>query len=74
MAVTVCVRLLSSILWHVMGNLRWATNILSSLGFEFRIFLLNAAQGSYQQVLVRRALEGKPVAQFMQPNVVTVLR
>ena len=27
---------------------------------------------SYQQVLVRRALEGEPVARFMQPNVVTV--
>ena len=36
------------------------------------MFLRNAAQGSYQQVLVRRALEGEPVSRFMQPNVVTV--
>ena len=36
------------------------------------MFLRNAAQMSYQQVLVRRALDGEPVSRFMQPNVVTV--
>lgn len=91
-------RVLRSILWHVKGNLRWATKISSSLGsgfgmvliimglmnllagnvigavwqFLIGMFLRNAAQGSYQQVLVRRALEGEPVSRFMQPNVVTV--
>ena len=91
-------RVLRSILWHVKGNLRWATKISSSLGSGFGLvliimglmnllagnvigavwqfligmFLRNAAQGSYQQVLVRRALEGEPVSRFMQPNVVTV--
>ncbi len=91
-------RVLRSILWHVKGNLRWATKISSSLGSGFGLvliimglmnllagnvigavwqfligmFLRNAAQGSYQQVLVRRALEGEPVSRFMQPDVVTV--
>ena len=91
-------RVLRSILWHVKGNLRWATRISSSIGSGFGlvligfgllnllagnligamwqamigIFLRNAARMSYQQVLVRRALEGEPVARFMQPNVVTV--
>eukprot|EP00913_Durusdinium_trenchii_P013395 g12576.t1 len=36
------------------------------------MFLRNAAQMSYQQVLVRRALEGEPVARFMEPDVTTV--
>ena len=91
-------RVLRSILWHVKGNLRWATKISSTLGSGFGMlliimglmnllagnvigavwqaligmFLRNAAQGSYQQVLVRRALEGELVSRFMQPNVVTV--
>ncbi|MCA9213360.1 MAG: CBS domain-containing protein, partial [Planctomycetales bacterium] len=91
-------RVLRSILWHVKGNLRWATRISSSIGSGFGLvligfglmnllagnvigavwqamigmFLRNAAQMSYQQVLVRRALEGEPVSRFMQSNVVTV--
>ncbi|MCA9124859.1 MAG: site-2 protease family protein [Planctomycetales bacterium] len=91
-------RVLRSILWHIKGNLRWATRISSSLGSAFGLalivfglmnlltgnvigaiwqaligmFLRNAAQSSYQQVLVRQALEGEPVSRFMEPNVVTV--
>lgn len=40
--------------------------------FLIGLFLRNAAQTSYQQVLVRRALEGEPVARIMQPHVQTV--
>lgn len=91
-------RVLRSILWHVKGNLRWATRISASIGSGFGLllivfglmnllagnvvgaiwqaligmFLRNAAQSSYQHVLVRQALEGEPIARFMQPDVVTV--
>lgn len=91
-------RVLRSILWHIKGNLRWATRISSALGSAFGLalivfgllnllggnligalwqvligmFLRNAAQMSYQQVLVRRALEGEPVSRFMQRELVTV--
>ena len=36
------------------------------------MFLRSAAQMSYRQVIVRRALEGEPVARFMSADVVTV--
>lgn len=36
------------------------------------MFLRGAAQMSYQQVLIRRALEGEPVSRFMQTNIHTV--
>lgn len=36
------------------------------------MFLRNAAQRSYQQLLVRQSLQGMPVGRFMNPNVVTV--
>lgn len=36
------------------------------------LFLSNAAQAGYQQVLVRQALEGEPVRRFMNPDPVTV--
>src|SRR6056297_3376601 len=91
-------RVLRSILWHVKGNLRWATRISSSIGSGFGLvlillgllsllsgslfaaiwqfligmFLRNAAQMSYQQVLMRRALEGEPVSRFMRTSVVDV--
>jgi Zn-dependent protease/CBS domain-containing protein len=42
--------------------------------FLLGIFVRNAAAASYQQLLLRRALEGEPVSRFMQPNPVTVPR
>ena len=36
------------------------------------LFLNNAARSSYQQVLIRQALEGEPVSRFMNPDPVTV--
>lgn len=38
------------------------------------LFLRNAAQMSYRQLLIRRVLEGEPVERFMQPDPVTVSR
>lgn len=38
------------------------------------LFLRNAARMSYQQLLLRRALEGEPVSRFMQPDPVAVPR
>ena len=40
--------------------------------FLIGMFLRNAAQTSYQQLLVRKALEGEPVRRFMNANPVTV--
>jgi Zn-dependent protease/CBS domain-containing protein len=40
--------------------------------FLIGMFLHNAARTSYQQLLIRRALEGEPVRKFMQPNPITV--
>jgi len=40
--------------------------------FLIGLFLKNAAQMSYQQLLVRKALEGEPVRRFMNANPVTV--
>jgi Zn-dependent protease len=42
--------------------------------FLIGLFLRNAAQMSYQQLLLRRALEGERVARFMQTEPVTVSR
>lgn len=91
-------RVLRSALWHLKGNLRWATRITSDIGSMFGLFLVvigvvgmiggnfvggmwqvlismflrNAAQMSYQNVLVRRSLEGETLQRFMRTNVVTV--
>jgi Zn-dependent protease/CBS domain-containing protein len=91
-------RVLRSVLWHVRGDLKWATRISSRIGSGFGLllillgvfnfiagnfiggmwqfligmFLRGAAQMSYQQVLIRRALEGEPVERFMRADVVTV--
>ena len=40
--------------------------------FFIGMFLRGAAGASYQQLLVRRALEGEPVGRFMKPDPVTV--
>jgi Zn-dependent protease/CBS domain-containing protein len=40
--------------------------------FLIGMFLQNAAKTSYQQLLIRRALEGEPVRKFMEPNPVSV--
>lgn len=38
------------------------------------LFVRNAARMSYQQLLLRRSLEGEPVSRFMEPSPVTVPR
>lgn len=40
--------------------------------FLIGMFLWGAARMSYQQVLIRRALEGEPVERFMRADVITV--
>lgn len=40
--------------------------------FLIGLFLRNAAQASYQHLLMRQALEGEPVTRVMQPDVHTV--
>jgi Zn-dependent protease/CBS domain-containing protein len=42
--------------------------------FVIGLFVRNAAMASYQQVLLRRSLEGEPVSRFMHPDPVTVPR
>ncbi|OGW38782.1 MAG: peptidase M50 [Nitrospirae bacterium GWD2_57_9] len=47
-------------------------NVIGGLWqFMIGMFLRSAAQMSYQQVLVRRSLQGAPVARFMNPDPVT---
>ena len=59
------------IAWGVMqffaGN--WLGGIWSGL---IGLFLNNAAQGSYQQVLIRKALLGEPVRRFMNTQAIVV--
>jgi Zn-dependent protease/CBS domain-containing protein len=56
------------VLLVIQGN--WGSIYLILLG----LFVRNAAQMSYQQLLLRRAFEGEPVSRFMQSNPVTVPR
>ncbi|MEM8963156.1 MAG: site-2 protease family protein [Acidobacteriota bacterium] len=42
--------------------------------FLIGLFLRNAARGSYQQLLLRRTLEGSPVSRFMKTDIITVPR
>lgn len=52
--------------------IRGEGNIIQGLWLAFiGWFLRNAAAASYQQLLLRRALEGEPVSRFMTPNPVT---
>ncbi len=94
-------RVLRSALWHVRGDLRWATRVTSAIGSGFGIlliglglyralfagdligglwsfmigmFLRNAAQMSYKQLVMRKSLEGEPVSRFMIADPVTVPR
>jgi Zn-dependent protease/predicted transcriptional regulator len=40
--------------------------------FLVGLFLINAARSSYQQLLIRRALEGEKVSRFMRTDTITV--
>jgi Zn-dependent protease len=40
--------------------------------FLIGLFLRGAAQGSYQQLVIRKSLEGEPVRRFMNPHPVSV--
>jgi Zn-dependent protease/CBS domain-containing protein len=40
--------------------------------FLIGLFIRNASQSSYQQLLIRKALSGEPVSYFMKPQPVTV--
>jgi Zn-dependent protease/CBS domain-containing protein len=91
-------RVLRSILWGVLRNLRRATYWAALSGQAFAwlliglgvlhffagnvfhgiwlgligLFLNNAAQGSYQQILVRQALRGERVSRFMNREPIVV--
>lgn len=91
-------RVFRAVLWHMKGDLRWATRIASQVGSGFGMvlivlgamslfsgnliagmwwmligmFLRGAARKSYQQLMVRRALEGEPVSRFMCTDPTTV--
>jgi len=57
----------------LMGVLTLFGNLVGGIWLALiGLFLRSAAQMSYQQVLVRRALEGEPVERFMRDDVVTV--
>lgn len=52
----------------------WGDLLAGLWWFLIGMFLNNAARMSYQQLLLRRALEGEPVSRFMQPSPITVPR
>jgi Zn-dependent protease len=53
----------SFVLGNFIGGVWW---------FLIGLFLRQAAQGSYQQVVVRQALQGEPVSRFMNTEPVTI--
>lgn len=55
------------VLEFFLGN--WPGGILTGL---IGLFLIGAARGGYQQVLVRQALQGEPVRRFMNPDPIAV--
>ncbi len=58
----------------VLGVLAWlAGDVVGAIWWALiGLFVRRASQASYQQLLVRRALEGEPVRKFMQTELVTV--
>ena len=56
--------IVSFVLGNFIGGIWW---------FMIGLFLRNAAQMSYQQVLMREALAGEPLRRFMNPDPITVL-
>jgi Zn-dependent protease len=61
--VLIILGVLSLLAGNLIGGIWW---------FLIGMFLRNAANMSYQQLMTRQALEGEPVSRFMQPNAVTV--
>lgn len=53
----------SFVFGNIIGGIWW---------FLLGLFLQHAARMSYQQLLMRQALEGEPVRRFMHPDAVTV--
>lgn len=53
-------------------QLFWGGLVSAIWYFLIGIFLRNASQASYQQVLLRSALEGEPVWRFMRPHPISV--
>ncbi|HZT80838.1 MAG TPA: site-2 protease family protein, partial [Gemmataceae bacterium] len=54
-------------------RLFWGADILGGMwSILIGMFLNNAARASYQQVVLRQALEGEPVRRFMNPQPVVV--
>ena len=62
------------ILLIILGVFQFLTgNVLGGMWwFLIGMFLQGAAKSSYQQLLIRRALEGEPVQRFMKSDPVTV--
>lgn len=51
----------------------WRGSLLNAVWwFMIGVFLHNASQGSYRQLLIREFLEGEPVSQFLEQDPVTV--
>jgi len=60
------------ICWGVL-QVVWQNNLIGGLWiFLIGLFLRNAARMSYQQLLVRRALEGERISRFMTRDPITV--